>query len=350
MVKQKRGIKVLVAAMFTLGAVVLSLGVDFGSNKAHATSSQFYGEFWNNPLGPGGQSPSFPGGSPVYTQSSDDINFNWGMGSPNFMVQNEDFIARWTKTDYLAAGTYNFSLAGDDGVRLYIDDEMIIDAWVDQGAGTVHTAQKDIEAGQHTIKVEFYENGAVAEVYFNYSNTTDGDGDGVDNTVEAAGPNGGDANNDGTADTNQANVASFVNSVTGNYSAVEVGAGCTVRTASTLTEPSSNPDIAFEYPMGLINFSAVCDNPGDTTDASLYYFGGDATGKMARKYNSQNQSYQVISNPAITQTTIGGDAVAKISYSITDGGELDEDGAANGTIVDPAGFGSAVLVAPKAGL
>ena len=348
--KEKRVTKIIVATTFLIGAFAVNLGLGSGTEKAYATSSQFYGEFWNNPTGPGGQSPSFPGGAPAYTQSSDDINFNWGNGSPNFMIQNEDFVARWTKTDYMAAGTYHFSLAGDDGVRLYIDDEMIIDAWVDQGAGTVHTADKDIPAGQHTIKVEFYENGAVAEVYFNYVNSTDGDGDGADDATEFAAPNGGDINNDGTPDNEQGNVASFVNTVTGQYSGVELDSGCTVRTATSQSESSSQPDVAFEYPMGLINFTAVCGSVGASTNVELFNFGGEGLGKTARKYNSQNQSYQVIPNAEVIQANLGGLNLAKISYSITDGGSLDEDGTANGTIVDPAGLGTAVLSSPKAGL
>ena len=349
MSKHKNAIRVLITSSFVFGIIATYSSYLLVPKKADASSTQFHGEFWNNPLGPGGQSPNFPGGEPVFTQDSDEVSFDWGYGSPNFMVQNEDFVARWTKTDYMAAGTYHFSLAGDDGVRLYIDDEMIIDAWVDQGAGTVHTADKDITAGQHTIKVEFYENGAVAEVYFGYNNTTDGDNDGISNEIETAGPNFGDSNNDGTPDSEQPNVASFVNSVTGKYSGVELGNGCTLRSAGASAESSSTGDVAFEYPLGLINFEAVCNNVGATTQVNLYYFDAESTNKTPRKFNANNGSYGLIDGVATSQVTIGNVSAAKITYDITDGGVLDEDGASNGTIIDPAGLASAVLTAPVAG-
>lgn len=348
---KKGKIKNLKKLLYALPVCILAVAAVSSytpSNKVHATSDLYHGEFWNNPTGPGGQSPSFPGGSPVYTSDTPDINFNWGYGSPNGAIQNEDFVARWTKTTYMAAGTYHFSIAGDDGTRVYVDDNLIIDYWVDQGAGAVHTLDYDIAAGEHTIKVEFYENGAVAEVYFSYSNTTDTDGDGITNDAEAAGPNNGDANNDGTADSEQTNIASFVNPVTGKYATLEVSDTCTIRTAAADSEPTSNSDTAFNYPLGLMNFSLACDTPGETVDVTQYYYDSSSTGSF-RKYNATNHSYQSVSNATVSQVTIGSSNVTKVTYQITDGGSLDEDGTANGVIIDPSGVATAVVAAPNTG-
>ena len=344
-------IKNLKKLLYTLPVCVLviaAVSTYLPGNKVQATSDLYHGEFWNNPTGPGGQSPSFPGGSPAYTSDSPDINFNWGYGSPNGAVQNEDFVARWTKTTYMAAGTYHFSIAGDDGTRVYVDDQLIIDYWVDQGAGAVHTTDYDVAAGDHTIKVEFYENGAVAEVYFSYSNTTDTDGDGIANTIEEAGPNSGDSNNDGTQDSQQTNISSFLNPVTNKYAALEVSDTCVIRTASAGSESASSGDTAFDYPLGLMNFSLVCDTPGATIDVNQYYYDSSATGSF-RKYNATNKSYQSVNGAAISQVSIGGVNVTKVSYQITDGGVLDEDATANGTIIDPSGIASAVIAAPNTG-
>lgn len=328
---------------------VAALSAYTGNNKVQASADLYHGEYWNNPLGGGGQSPDYPGGAPVYTSDTPDINFNWGYGSPNYTVQNEDFVARWTKTTYLAAGTYHFSVAGDDGTRVYVDDNMIIDYWVDQGAGSVHTTDVDIPAGEHTIKVEFYENGAVAEVYFNYSNTTDSDGDGITNDAEAAGPNDGDANNDGTPDSEQTNVASFVNPVTGKYATLEVSDSCTIRSATADAESASSKDAAFDYPLGLMNFSLICDTPGATIDVSQFYYDSTLTSTSFRKYNSTNHSYKTVEGATVSQTTIGTSNVSKVTYQVTDGGSLDEDGVVNGTIIDPSGVATVVLSAPNTG-
>lgn len=343
--------KTYLALVAGIGLIVSALVAGFAPNPTQATTTGYVGEYWNNPLGGGGQSPSFPGGAPVYTHTDDAINFNWGYGSPDASIQNEDFIARWTKTTYLAAGTYNFSIAGDDGTRVYIDDELIIDYWVDQGAGSVHTTTHDITAGQHTIKVEFYENGSVAEVYFSYTNQTDSDGDSANNTVENAGPNGGDANNDGTQDSSQVNVVSYVNQITGKYTALEVSNTCAIISSAIAAESSNAAvDAGFDYPAGLMRFTLSCDTPGATAQINQFYFELNASNYVARKYNSINHSYQAITGAAVSQVTIDSMTVAKISYQVTDGGALDEDGSANSTIVDPTGVGSIVVATPNTGL
>jgi hypothetical protein len=161
---------------------------------------------------------------------------------------------------------------------------------------------------------------------------TPGDHDGADTTTETAAPNGGDANNDGTADTQQGNVTSFVSAVTGHYVTLASSGDC---------DQNSDPyvsDSSYQYPVGMMSFSITCDAPGDTTTVSQYYFGSyDAANFVARKYNTATRTYADIPGAVITSVTIGGQSALKITYSITDGGPLDADGIANGTIVDPAG-------------
>jgi hypothetical protein len=351
--KQSKSIKVrnYLALIVGVGVILSGLATGIVPKQAHATDTGYYGEYWNNPTGGGGQSPSFPGGSPVYTHTDPEINFNWGNGSPGGGIQNEDFVARWTRTTYMAAGTYHFSIGSDDGSRVYIDDHIVIDSWIDQGANPALTADYDITAGEHTIKVEYYENGAVAEIYFSYTNQTDLDGDGASNLVEEAGPNSGDANNDGTPDSEQGNVVSYVNSVTGKYAALEVSDTCTILTSSIIPESTNvAADAGFDYPAGLMYYTLNCDTPGFTAQINQYYFQLDASSFVARKYDSNNHSYQAIPGVTQTQVTIDGINTAKVTYQVKDGGSLDEDSTENGTIVDPSGVASIVVKAPNTGL
>jgi hypothetical protein len=335
----------------SLAALALLAAFAIVPKTTHATTTSGYtGEYWNNPTGPGGQSPSFPNRAPDLTRTDNDINFDWWLGAPGPGIQNEDFVVRWTKTTYLAAGNYEFNIRGDDGVRVYIDGEMIVDGWVDQGASTIYDVQHEITAGEHEIKVEFYENGGVAEVYFNYSNLTDGDSDGIDNAIEDAGPNGGDANDDGTPDSTQANVASYINPVTGKYAALDVSNTCTIFSANSQSESSSSKDIGFEYPAGLMNFTLDCSSPGMTAQINQYYFGLTNTSTVARKYDSANHSYQAIAGAAISQLTVGSDLASKVSYDVTDGGALDQDDSSNSRIVDPAGVATVAINPPNTGL
>lgn len=161
------------------------------------------------------------------------------------------------------------------------------------------------------------------------------DGDGISAAIENAGPNNGDGNNDGTPDAQQPNVTSFVSSVTGKYVTLEVDGACSITQATTLAEPSGGvADGAYNYPFGLLSYTADCGTPGYSTDVSVYYHGANsATGMVARKYNSNTHSYGVVAGAAVSGTS-----PVKVTYTATDGLALDEDGAANGIIVDPVGL------------
>ncbi|GAG68615.1 unnamed protein product, partial [marine sediment metagenome] len=47
-----------------------------------------------------------------------------------------------------AAGTYRFSAASDDGVRVFLDNQLIINQWTD-AQSTVFTTERSLSAGNH---------------------------------------------------------------------------------------------------------------------------------------------------------------------------------------------------------
>jgi murein DD-endopeptidase MepM/ murein hydrolase activator NlpD len=106
-------------------------------------------------------------GQPVLTRMENAVYNDWGGGSPHATVNIDNFSARWTKTTHFDEGTYTFNVTADDGVRLYIDDELVIDKWIDQGA-TTYTAVRALSDGNHTIVMEYYENGGGAVAMFDY--------------------------------------------------------------------------------------------------------------------------------------------------------------------------------------
>jgi hypothetical protein len=166
-----------------------------------------------------------------------------------------------------------------------------------------------------------------------------GDNDGVKDSVEASAPNGGDANNDGTADAQQANVTSLHNDVSGAYAVLESN-GCSSNTNVSVAAMTANTrlDGSYQYPAGLMNFTLGCAHPGDTATVTQYYYGiYDAANMVLRKYNASSGTYQTISDAVLSNVIIAGAPALKAVYTITDGGLLDADGVADGKIVDPAG-------------
>jgi hypothetical protein len=104
-------------------------------------------------------------GNPVFVRTDSQINFYWGNGSPDPSLPPLDFSARWSGNFMFSQGTYTFSVVASDGMRLYLDGNMIINAWRDQ-APNVYNASQTVSQGSHLVVVEYYEKlgGATAQV------------------------------------------------------------------------------------------------------------------------------------------------------------------------------------------
>jgi hypothetical protein len=103
-------------------------------------------------------------GAAALTRTDANIDFNWANGSPGTGVNADQFSARWTRYIDVTPGTYRFTAVSDDGMRVWIDSEQIINDWSDHAVHTV-AVDKYLGAGHHLITVEYYENtgGAVAK-------------------------------------------------------------------------------------------------------------------------------------------------------------------------------------------
>jgi len=106
-------------------------------------------------------------GNPVFVRTDSQINFYWGNGSPDPSLPPLDFSAQWQGNFTFSQGNYTFSLVTSDGMRLYIDGNLIINAWRDQPPYS-YVATQTVSQGSHLITVEYYEHlgGATAQVFW----------------------------------------------------------------------------------------------------------------------------------------------------------------------------------------
>jgi hypothetical protein len=72
---------------------------------------------------------------------------------------------RWTRTLNFSAGDYRFWADVDDGVRLWLDDNPIIDEWHPATGARYSGDVYDLGAGMHTIKVEYFQDTGTAWVH-----------------------------------------------------------------------------------------------------------------------------------------------------------------------------------------
>lgn len=102
-------------------------------------------------------------GLPVKTKIDPKIDFDWGDNAPHGL-DPDNFSVRWTATLHAPySGWYTIGENCDDGVRLYIDDQLIIDAWKPVNSLFIKHGRVYLEKGKaHTIKVEYAERGGRA--------------------------------------------------------------------------------------------------------------------------------------------------------------------------------------------
>ena len=147
-VKQKRqwqiglGVAVLLAVSILLMQARPSLAAD----------SAWTAKYWNNVN---------LSGDPVLVRQENNIDYDWGNGSPADGVNRSDFSVRWKKTINFAEGTYRFDATVDDGMRIYVDDNLILNSWADSQVHSV-SATVNLTSGDHTVKVEYYDAGGAA--------------------------------------------------------------------------------------------------------------------------------------------------------------------------------------------
>lgn len=106
------------------------------------------------------------------------ISFKWGSGSPAPNGPTDDFLVRWSgyftpSTD----GCFKFGTVADDGTRVTVAGQRVVDNWADAPGTRWSTACTNVRANQSVpITLEFYEHGGGAEVELR------ADGTGIDPT------------------------------------------------------------------------------------------------------------------------------------------------------------------------
>jgi hypothetical protein len=98
------------------------------------------------------------------------IDFNWGTGAPAPGVGADTFSVRWQgEVKATFSETYTFYTQSDDGVRLWVNGNLVINNWTDHSS-TENSGTIALTAGQkYAIRMDFYENGGDAVARLSWS-------------------------------------------------------------------------------------------------------------------------------------------------------------------------------------
>lgn len=99
--------------------------------------------------------------------SNGTVDKNWGTASPVPGVVNTDgWSARLTGEITIPnTGVVVFRTYSDDGSRLYIDDQLVVDGWTDGAAFRGGDFNNLVANSKHRIRVEYYDNTGAAELH-----------------------------------------------------------------------------------------------------------------------------------------------------------------------------------------
>lgn len=120
---------------------------------AIATGTGLYGEYFDNK----------DLSNRKLSRTDTTVNFAWGSGSPDALIGGDTFSVRWGGWVHApSSGSYIFHTESDDGVRLWVDNQLLINNWTDHGV-TPNSGSITLVAGKkYDIKLEYYENGGAA--------------------------------------------------------------------------------------------------------------------------------------------------------------------------------------------
>jgi hypothetical protein len=115
-------------------------------------------------------------GIPIVTRVDPQINFDWGDGTPDESIEASPYSARWLgEVEAVFTEPYKFTAVVGDGVRLWLNGELIIDQWVVGGALPYPSKPVDLVAGlTYSVRMEYVNSSwwpAAAQLFWSSAST-----------------------------------------------------------------------------------------------------------------------------------------------------------------------------------
>ncbi|PWU18561.1 MAG: hypothetical protein C5B50_08840 [Verrucomicrobia bacterium] len=94
---------------------------------------------------------------PTLTRTDAVVNFNWTNTSPDPSISSNNFVARWTGAVQAQFNeTYTLSTYSDAGVRLWINNQLLINKWTNQAPTTWTASLPMVSQQRYNIRLEYF--------------------------------------------------------------------------------------------------------------------------------------------------------------------------------------------------
>ena len=144
--------RISLISLLLLMLVMVAPAVAQGPGPQHS-DPMWQASYWNNIT---------LSGTPALQRAEANITHQWWTDSPApGIIGADNFSARWTRYIDVTPGTYRFTVTADDGMRIWVDGDLILDEWYEHPPATF-AVDKYLGAGHHLIKVEYFEQAGAA--------------------------------------------------------------------------------------------------------------------------------------------------------------------------------------------
>lgn len=240
-------------------------------------------------------------GTSVLTRVDAGVNFNWTTTSPGGSVNADFFSVRWTgliEPQY--SETYTFSVNSDNGRRLWVNDQLVINKWINDAA--TYTGTIALTAGQkYKIRLEYFESTSNASCVLSWQSASQGF-----QTIPSTRLYSGtlSTNSGYTTPSLSSTTSYYVSALSGNCEAAVATAVATVGPASVNLSQVSTTNLFGWYNLdGNANDASGTSNTGTAQGSSSYTTDRFSIASSALVLNGSSQ-YLTTNNPTTNPTSV----------------------------------------------
>jgi len=158
-------LQLLPGTNYSVGSPSNAAVVIYPSSTASGTG--LFGQYFTNSSTTYSSTNNFNPANLITNRIDPVIDFVWGGTNATPNLSNGLYTVRWTgQVQPQFSETYFFDVFSDDGVRLWVNDQLLIDKWQTQSGGLEWSNSIALQAGtRYDLKLEYLQTGSKAQAH-----------------------------------------------------------------------------------------------------------------------------------------------------------------------------------------
>ena len=163
-------VKAMAAMPGAINSAVASASFINSAELGHGTG--LTGSYWSNTDSVTFTNPAFAN-PPSFVRIDPTVNFNWNSSAPTNTMARTNFVVSWTGAiQPIYNDNYTISAFSDDGERMWINGQLVIDQWIARGI-TTNSVTLPLKAQQvYNIRLDYFQGTQNAQVGLTWSSAS----------------------------------------------------------------------------------------------------------------------------------------------------------------------------------